>query len=293
MEAPIEIRYAGVVVGRAQEVRQSEGDDTAFFIPVRDPMPVGTLVRLRSRDRETPARVMRTLEAADGAGMHVRLVGESEEVAIEWIPPPPEVVEKPKTGTPTPVVQVPEGMRAATKTDAALPHNVVPVIELRPDLTPEIMLVRGDQASAPPLSDATETPRVEARIAESAPVQPAPSAPEAAPAEAAPTDVAPVPSAEIAAIPEAVPVAVGSSMTGALENATESIPVSVPAASKPNRKTKTPPTSADTTESATVQSTQGEDDSAAASAATPTSEELPPARPINGPSGRRKTKRRK
>ena len=64
MEAPLEIRYAGVVIGRAQEVPNAEGDALSFFIPVRDPMPVGTVLRVRSGEQETPVRVVRAIESA-------------------------------------------------------------------------------------------------------------------------------------------------------------------------------------------------------------------------------------
>ena len=98
MEAPLEIRYAGVVIGRAQEVRGAEGDAPSFFVPVRDPMPVGTVLHLRAGDHETPVRVVRAVETTDAAacGMQVRSIGEAEKVALAFIPPPAVGAEKTK-----------------------------------------------------------------------------------------------------------------------------------------------------------------------------------------------------
>lgn len=78
MEAPVEIRYAGVVLGRAQEVRQVEGQAATFFIVGRDPMPVGTVVYVHSGEKRTPARVVRAVESTDAtvSGMQVRLLEE-------------------------------------------------------------------------------------------------------------------------------------------------------------------------------------------------------------------------
>jgi hypothetical protein len=323
MEAPIEIRYAGVVVGRAQELRSTEGDSDAYFIALRDPMPVGTLLRLRSGDQETPARVVRAIEASDAtaSGMQVRVVGEAVEVPPELIPPPAPVVEKS-----TPVAE-------AIPVASGLPHNVVPVQEPRSDDTPEITtsMDKAIAATAPdapgstsletaerravqaPLqTEATTAPEPEASTAEAttahepeastAEATTAPDAPsvgEANPpaAQAAAETASAPPSTDVHAVPQAVPVAVGSSMTGALENAAESVPVSAPIRA-PMKGTKTrgygtvaePASDGD---SATVRQSKGDDGSAAASGSTGTTEELPPARPISGPSTRRKTRRRK
>jgi hypothetical protein len=71
------------------------------------------------------------------------------------------------------------------------------------------------------------------------------------------------------AVPEAVPTAVGSSLTGALANATDSV----------------------ASASGAVSSEAVGDSST--SSGTASTEDLPPARPISGSNGRRKTKRRK
>jgi hypothetical protein len=247
MEAPIEISYAGVVVGRAQEVRSTEGDSAAFFLAVREPMPVGTVLGLRSGGRETPARVVRAIETADadGSGMQMRLIDADEVAAPEWIPPPAKA--KPVPSTPV-IASSSETVHAA------------------PDPIPETAPAAPGEAAAAPA----------AAIAEAEPVS--------ASADPAPAVVAENSSQETAAIPEAVPVLVGSSMTGALENATETLPYGQPASPTDGSTSNRLETG---TESSNVETESG------ASAGAATAEELPPARPVASPSGRRKTKRRK
>jgi hypothetical protein len=206
MEGPLEIRYAGVVIGRAQDVRKVEGDDPSFFIPLRDPMPVGAFLRLRAGDRETPVRVVRAVESADAAtcGIQVRTIGEAEEVSEkvsekvspEFIPAPAVLAEKVKPAPPTPVGEIREvrmeGMAAdSTPAKAAAPAEI-PVV-----------------SEKPATAEAPEPPQTAA--------------------DAAQTEAMIVPSGEIAAVPEAVPLAIGSSVTGALKNAAESGSVDVTA----------------------------------------------------------------
>ena len=225
MESPVEIRYAGVVVGRAQEVRSAEGDSSLFFLVVHDPMPVGSVLHLRTGDRETPARVIRTVESSDSnaCGIQVRLIGESEEVATEWIPPPAPVVEK-------------------THAVAAPIQTAMPVIEVN-IAEPQAEETSG-QGPAP-----TQTSF------------------DLSPSEATDT-----------AVPEPVPVTGASSMTGALEDAADGTPTSVAEASTSDEE----PTGTDGQPSSSAEASEG----------VP-AEALPPARPIAGPSGRRKTKRRR
>jgi hypothetical protein len=282
MEAPLEIRYAGVVIGRAQEVRGAEGDAPTFFIPVRDPMPVGTVLHLRAGDRETPVRVVRAVETTDAAacGMQVRSIGEAEEVARDFIPPPAAVAEKTKPATPTPVVEVDVArMQAESATPAAVENppataaapSLVGEPEAKPtDLTPEVIIT----------VEATPEVRVVA------------AAPEGKAAEAAPEPKAGEPAA---AIVDAVPVAVASSMTGALRNATESVPISEPAPEAPivqSRESASPHSTVASAANAT-QEYGAVTAPEAESSGQASGEDLPPARPIAGPSGRRKTKRRK
>jgi len=288
MEAPLEIRYAGVVIGRAQEARSAEGDAQSFFVPSRDPMPVGTVLRLRSGDQETPVRVVRAVETTDAAacGMHVRTVGEAEEVAREFIPPPAAVAvvekqdpqEKQKPATPTPVVEV----------DPSQTRDDLPAA----DVARTAVQASGASPAVEPVSVHSE-PTVEPAISSKDPEPPAQAA-EAAPSPTAMSRTL----TEVSAIPESVPVTVGSSVTGALRNATESVTITAPSSetptvrSAPAREPASPQAAVTGPANATLAygSVVEEVSAATTSAAT---EDLPPARPIAGPSTRRKTKRRK
>jgi hypothetical protein len=275
MESPVEIRYAGVVIGRAQEIRGGEGD-SSFFLAVRDPMPVGSVVHLRTGDRETPARVIHTVESADAAaaGIQVRLIGEAEEVATEWIPAPAPA----------------EKARPAEDP----PKTAMPVIEVAIPVAPAKVAVGVDtrlRSEGKAEAQQTDFAFEAAPASEAAPVPEA--APEAAPAEAAPA-------AEAAAVSASEPVAAV---------VVEEAPV-----------VATAPYGQIAADAATPSSTEASDgvvqapiehklvdanDSAAPAEAVPApaapaaSEDvspvgdLPPARPIAGPSGRRKTKRRR
>jgi hypothetical protein len=276
MEAPLEIRYAGVTIGRAQEVRSAEGEVPSFFILMRDPMPVGTVLRMRSGDHETPVRVVRAVETTDAAtcGMQVRTIGDAEEVALEFIPPPALVVEtvvakRVKPGTPTPVVEV----------DLASMAESPPPVATAPADSP---------ASIPaPASD--PTPVVEVAATTLA----------VETAVTAPAETVSGSSGKVAAVPEAIPMVVGSSVTGALRSATESVSVGQPASASPAESSGQATASPSSDSAETSQPGNGAVAEAAPEAGGSTAAygeqatELPPARPIAGPSGRRKTRRRK
>ncbi len=238
MEAPVEVRYSGVILGYINELPSPESQ-VAFFLPMREPMPVGTVLRLRLEDRETPVRVIKTIESADPnlAGMQVRPVGDSEIVAFEFIPAPVPMLEQPLIAEmETPEVYIdPKKSAAPEAPTASAPAKVV---HLEADEPPPAIVEVAEVVTA-----------VDPRA--TVPVESSAAAVSEAPGEA---------------VPEPVPVAVGSSMTGALESATESA----------------------TSESAAVKNEATGESSAAG-----TTEDLPPARPISGGSGRRKTKRRK
>jgi hypothetical protein len=257
MESPVEIRYAGVVIGRAQEVRRSDGDST-FFLVVREPMPVGSVLHLRTGDRETPARVVHTVESSDPAtsGLQVRLIGESEEVATEWIPPPAPVVEKarPVEEPVKTAMQVIEVDMSTVQSPGIASSAAGVGVETRLQRSPE-SAARSEQTEfgfpAAAVPEAAPASAVEAGGADStvAGVAAETASAESAPVATAPTSPASDAAVQAAAAPEA----------------------SAPAAA---------------------------DDSVATSSAGTAepqapAEDLPPARPIAGPSGRRKTKRRR
>ena len=74
----IEIRYAGVVVGRSTKVR--DWDTAGAFIGFAEPLPSGTSLVLRGDGVEQAARVVEVFESADPAvaGMQVKFIGAAE-----------------------------------------------------------------------------------------------------------------------------------------------------------------------------------------------------------------------
>ena len=252
MEAPVEIRYSGVILGRVGEMPNAD-EAAPFFLPMREPLPVGTVLHLRLDDRETPVRVVHTIESPDPevAGMQVRTIGESEVVAFEFIPAPVPMLDTPRSEPSTPVVEIDAQKSAPTETAAvAESSSAQPAADAQAVEAPPTATEASPPASEPATAAAAEpADSVEASAVDSL----AALAPEATTSAASDTE----------AVPEAVPTAVGSSLTGALANATES---------------------------AAVYSEAAGDSSSASGALTG---DLPPARPISGGSGRRKTKRRK
>lgn len=277
MQAPLEIRYAGVVIGRAQEVRAAEGD-TMYFLPGKEPMPVGTLLRLRSGRGEAPARVVRAVESPDPAacGMEVRLVGEEEIVAPEFIPAPapakpkasplPPVAPPPETPTPTQPVDV-AAMEAealklppAPSSESAAVPEAVPVA-VGSSLTGALAKAAATEAAAPVPETASAAP-MRTQVASDdldivitntpPPISPSTVVPVVAPFE--PEPAAP-PAAEAAAPASAV--AAEQSQAAAGENGDEN----------------------------------GAEEAAGGNGRA--TEPMPTARAISGPGSRRKTKRRR
>jgi hypothetical protein len=67
----IEIRYAGVLLGRATQVRDQ--GHQGLFVGFAEPLPVGTPIALKGADGEQRGRVTEVVESADPtvAGMRV------------------------------------------------------------------------------------------------------------------------------------------------------------------------------------------------------------------------------
>jgi pyruvate dehydrogenase E2 component (dihydrolipoyllysine-residue acetyltransferase) len=147
VETATEVRYAGVVVGRAAPLRDRDGAET--FVLCAEPLPVGTPVSLKIEDAERAARVTEVVESADAnlAGMRVRFVSETEAArpsggpAKAPAPKPAPVTASPVVTAPVeaaPVVASPvaappaapapvEAPPAAPATVAAAPVEAVPV----------------------------------------------------------------------------------------------------------------------------------------------------------------------
>jgi hypothetical protein len=78
VETSIELRYAGVVIGKATVSGPVDaGGDKSVFVSVPDPLPVGTKVGIKIDDRMLDGRVIAVAESTDSAkcGMNVRIGG--------------------------------------------------------------------------------------------------------------------------------------------------------------------------------------------------------------------------
>ena len=113
METATEVRYAGVVVGRAAPLRDRDGAGT--FVLCAEPLPVGTPVSLKIEDAEHAARVSEVVESADAnlAGMRVRFVRAGEAARPDE---PPAKAPAPKAA---PVAAAPVAPAAAAPVEAA------------------------------------------------------------------------------------------------------------------------------------------------------------------------------
>jgi hypothetical protein len=257
MQAPVEICYAGVVVSRAEEVREGAGGE--LFVVMKDPLPVGTLLGVRSGDELITVRVAHVAETADGAesGMQVRPAASDDAGVAMWIPPPPAA----KTAS-TPPAAVPSASVVAAPAPEKEPAQFAPE-PVGVQSASESPVVVEEPARPPAVQLAFEAVEVvsppapsEEPAADPAPLakEEQPAASEAVPSESATRAV----SNDSGAVPQAVPVTVASSLTGALQEAVGG-------------------------DSAEFSGAVGE----------PVKGDLPPAKPVQGASGRRRTKRRR
>ena len=252
MQAPVEICYAGVVIARTEEVREVKGGE--IFVVMKDPLPVGTLVGLRSADSLVSVRVVHVVDSTDwsNSGMRVRPAGSDDAEAAMWIPPPPAAK--------------PASAPAATAAPAAAATE--PVSESRaeeptPAPAGESVTVAVDEVPSVVKASSEPTPMAEPAVAEvSVGKEEEPISLEVVPTESA----APVISPESAA----VPVAVGPSASDATEEAAGSQP-----------------------EAGSGAVDAAGDWSASGDVAPPLEGDLPPARPVQAGGGRRRTKRRR
>lgn len=73
MNAPVDIRYAGVSVGRAEVVRPVEGRVGYLFLAVSAPLPVGTVIELGDATQRQGARVTRAIETGDATEIGIEI----------------------------------------------------------------------------------------------------------------------------------------------------------------------------------------------------------------------------
>jgi hypothetical protein len=131
----VEVRYAGVVVGRSAIIRELDPD--GLFLGVTEPLPVGTIVTLKVGNDETEGRVEKVSESGDlpKSGMRIgfrdhrgfQLLGGTPPadsrpvVAVAATPAPPSVaaLAPPMASSPSP---------AAAAAAAAAPAAAAPVV---------------------------------------------------------------------------------------------------------------------------------------------------------------------
>ena len=80
VETSIELRYAGVVIGKATVSGPiDESGESSVFVPVPDPLPVGTKVGLKIDERTLDGRVIAVAESTESSkcGMKIRIGGAS------------------------------------------------------------------------------------------------------------------------------------------------------------------------------------------------------------------------
>jgi hypothetical protein len=177
MQAPVEIHYAGVVVARAEEMREVEGGE--LFIVIKEPLPVGTLVGVSTPEAQFNVRVAHVVETVDGAdnGMRVRRLGDSDPGANLWVPPPP------------------------AKPAPAPERAVAPVEEVKAPVEAEVLAAPAPEAQAPlpeptPAKVQAATPEPTPAETQAVTPEPAPAAPEPQ-SSAAASEPAPAPEAEV------------------------------------------------------------------------------------------------
>ncbi len=118
MDSPMvscEVRYAGVVVGRATQVK--DWTATGAFIGLAEPLPSGTRIELRGDNHVQAARVEQVFESADpnAAGMHVSFLASGSAAG-------------PSTSAAAPATSAP----ASAPVAAPPPSGAVPVSEASP-----------------------------------------------------------------------------------------------------------------------------------------------------------------
>jgi hypothetical protein len=130
VENVIEVRYAGVVVGRSTKVR--DWNDAGAFIGFAEPLPSGTSLVLKGDGVEQPARVVEVIESAEpgAAGMLVTFADAARAVRSAPRPaatPPKAAPAAPSlapVAAPAAAPPVAEAPAAAASIAAAAPTTV-------------------------------------------------------------------------------------------------------------------------------------------------------------------------
>jgi hypothetical protein len=135
VDTSVEVRYAGVVVGRGLVLRDQGADGS--FVGIPEPLPVGTLVTLKIGESVREARVDQVVESSEPAavGMRVRWGSEARTAA------PAAAAPAPKPVAPSPA--------AAMAPPAAEPAAPAPV-PLRESAPVSAAIETGDASGAIP-----------------------------------------------------------------------------------------------------------------------------------------------
>jgi pyruvate dehydrogenase E2 component (dihydrolipoamide acetyltransferase) len=162
----VEVRYAGVVVGRGALLKELGPD--AAFVGLPEPLPVGTLVTLKIGDAVREARVDDVVESAEPTAVGMR---------IRWGGTAPVARPAPAPAPPTP---------AARPAPAPAP----PAPAARPAPAPAPPTPAAPSAPAPAVSHAGETATATAATPDSGPPVAAEARDEGSAAIAAPLSLA-------------------------------------------------------------------------------------------------------
>jgi len=98
VETSIELRYAGVVIGKVTvQGPIDESGGNSLFVSVPDPLPVGTKIGLKVDDRALEGRVIGVAESADSAkcGMKIRIGSAASAAAAAPSAPAPATESAP------------------------------------------------------------------------------------------------------------------------------------------------------------------------------------------------------
>jgi hypothetical protein len=179
METPVEIRYAGVVIARANEVRRMTVGGVDMFLSMPEPLPAGTLVSLSDGSQ---ARIEKVIESSDPsvAGIYIRLLNDGE-AGQPWVPcfreaevpapRPPAVVVSPvivrpvHRTTPHEGTSRPEPIRVEA---APPPRPPEPVIRREETPLPEVMaepVPTVEKIAEPPKAFTAPIPKPDEKIA--------------------------------------------------------------------------------------------------------------------------------
>jgi hypothetical protein len=130
MDDSIEVRYAGVIVGRTAAVRGLDG--SGAFIGIAEPLPVGTIVTLKMSDGTKEARVAEVVESAEPNVVGMRVVFDigaraSAPRAAASVAAPAPVAEPAPVAAPAPVVAEPAQTMAATPVEESADEGSAPL----------------------------------------------------------------------------------------------------------------------------------------------------------------------